>query len=406
MGIISEIIGIPLGFIIWLIYKACDNYAISIVIFTIITKLIMIPFSIKQQKSTAAMTALQPKLEKLKKKYGNNQEKYSEETMKLYNEEGVNPMASCLPMFIQFPILYGIMDVVYRPIYHMLRLGKDTVNAIGAKIAENPDFTALIYQNAEKKDKLNYRAEMYIIEAVKNGSCPEVQAAFPEEYAQILEFAEKNTLFGANLCSTPTLKPEAWNSEAIVLVLIPILSGVFQMIYSLYSMHRQKKNAVNPEAAAMSSSMNMMFLIMPIFSVWLAFTFPAAMGFYWMISSIFTLFQQIILNRIFTPEYVAKLVEKDKIKKKNSKKRGLMERYQQLYEEQMAAQNGGRKPEAEDAVKARAALAGVIDEDEDDGTTEIKLSKSKQKEYERMLIREARRRQAEKYGDEFVDDED
>lgn len=403
MGAISEIIGIPLGLIIWLIYKICDNYAISIVIFTIITKLLLVPLSIKQQKSTAAMTALQPKLEKLKKKYGNNQEKYSEETMKLYNEEGVNPMASCLPMFIQFPILYGILDVVYRPIYHMLRIGKDTINLIAAKVAENPDFTSLIYQNIEKKDKLNYRAEMYIIEAVQKGVCPAVQSEFPEEYAKIMEF--DNTLFGANLSNTPTLKPEVWNSEAWILVLIPILSGVFQMIYSIYSVSRQKKT--NPEASAAMGSMNMMFFIMPIFSVWMAFTFPAAMGFYWMISSVFSLFQQLILNKIFTPEYVAKLVEKDKIKKKNSKKRGLMERYQQLYEEQMAAQNGGRVSSSNnDTSRARAALAGIIDEDEDDGSKEIKLSKSKQKEYERMLIREARRRQAEKYGDEFIDDDE
>ena len=404
MGIISEIIGYPLGLIIWLIYKVCDNYAISIVIFTIITKLILVPFSIKQQKSTAAMTALQPKLEKLKKKYGNNQEKYSEETMKLYNEEGVNPMASCLPMFIQFPILYGILDVVYRPIRHMLRLSKDTINGIAAIVANNPDLKALVYQNPDKNTDLNYRAEMYIIDAVKKGLCPDVQTSYPEEYAKIMDF--NNTLFGADLGNTPTIKPEVWNSEAIVLVLIPILSGVFQMIYSVYSTRRQKK--MNPEASAAMGSMNIMFYIMPIFSVWMAFTFPAAMGFYWMISSIFSLFQQIILNKIFTPEYVAKLVEKDKIKKKNSKKRGLMERYQQLYEEQMAAQNGGRAQSSNngDAAKARAALAGIIDEEDDDGSTEIKLSKSKQKEYERMLIREARRRQAEKYGDEFIDDED
>lgn len=402
MGIISEIIGFPLGLIIWLIFKLCSNYAVSIVIFTIITKLILIPFSVKQQKSSAAMTAIQPKLEKLKKKYGNNQEKLSEETMKLYNEEGVNPMASCLPMFIQFPILYGILDVVYRPVYHMLRIGKDTINGIAAIVGKIPEYTSYIYQDPDKMTKLNYRAEMYIIEAIQNGKCPEVMKEFPVEYNQIMNF--DNTLFGADLSNTPTLKPEMWTPEAVVLVLIPILSGVFQMIYSIYSVARQKK--MNPEASAAMGSMNMMFFIMPVFSVWMAFTFPAAMGFYWMISSIFSLIQQIVLNKIFTPEYVAKLVEKDKIKKKNSRKRGLMERYQQLYEEQMAAQNGGRAPSKGDADKARAVLAGVVKEDEDDGTTEIKLSKSKKREYELMLIKEARRRQAEKYGDEYIDDDD
>lgn len=404
MGFISEIIGWPLGWIMWFFYQIFQNYALAIIFFTIITKLLLIPFSIKQQKSTAAMQAIQPKLDKLKKKYGNNQEKLSEETMKLYNEEGVNPMASCLPMFIQFPILYGILDVVYRPIYHMFRVGNDVVLELGTIVAKIPEYTELIFQKGNTS-KVGWRGELYIIEAIQKGLCPEIQTSHPEIYDQIMNF--NNKLFGADMSVTPTLKPEVWDAQAVILLMIPILSGVFQLIYTLYSQKRQKKNA-SPETAAAMSSMNLMFYIMPIFSVWLAFTFPAALGFYWMISAIITLIQQIILNKIITPEYIAKLVEKDKIKKKNSKTRGLMERYQQMYEEQMAAQNGGKVSlvNKEEFEKSRTATAGVVDEDEDDGSKEIKLSKSKQKEYERMLIREARRRQAEKYGDEYIDDDE
>lgn len=91
----SKIFGYPLGFIMWLIFEVVQNYAVSLVIFTVFVRLIMVPLSVKQQKSTAAMQSLQPKLDKLKKQYGNNQQKMSEEQMKLYAEEGINPMSSC-----------------------------------------------------------------------------------------------------------------------------------------------------------------------------------------------------------------------------------------------------------------------------------------------------------------------
>lgn len=105
MGFISELIGYPLGWIMWAVYALVKNYGVAILIFTFIVRLILFPLSVKQQKSTAAMAAFQPKLDKLKKQYANNPNKLQEEQMKLYAEENINPMASCLPMFYScFPV--------------------------------------------------------------------------------------------------------------------------------------------------------------------------------------------------------------------------------------------------------------------------------------------------------------
>src|SRR5574344_1791931 len=155
MGIISEIIGYPLGWLMWLIFQVVKNYTWSIVIFTLITKLILIPVSVKQQKSTAAMSLLNPKLEKLKKQYAKNQEKLQEEQMKLYNEEGINPMSSCLPLLIQLPILYGVFDVVYRPITHILRVNSEMIE--GAKTIAADLFST--------NKSFNARPEVYILQA-------------------------------------------------------------------------------------------------------------------------------------------------------------------------------------------------------------------------------------------------
>ena len=383
MGIISRIIGYPLGWVMWFFYHICNNYALAIILFTIVTKLIMIPTQIKTQKSTVAMQALQPKLDKLKKQYGKNQEKYNEEVMKLYAEENCNPMSSCLPMLIQFPILYGIFDVVYRPITHILRISSDVINA-AKEVLQNSGL-------AEGYKYFSVRPEIYITQAIKDPEGVKYfsDPMFAELKSKVLEF--NNTLLGVDLDLTPTFHPEVWNSAAVILLLIPILSGVFQMASSVYSQIRQKK--MNPSAmqGPQAGSMMMLTFGMPIFAVWIAYKYPAAIGFYWAASAFFSFISMIIINKIYTPEHVAELVEKDKKKKKNQKKKGMMERYQQLMQEQMAAQNGGR-----------TAVSKVSDDD--DG--EFKLSKSQQKEYERRLINEARKRQAEKYGDEYYEDDD
>ena len=384
----SEIIGYPLGWVMWLMYQITENYAWSIVIFTLIIKIILFPLSVKQQKSSAAMAAFQPKLEKLKKQYANNQQKLQEEQMKLYSEEGINPMASCLPLFIQLPILYGVFDVVYRPITHIIRASKDV-------ISQAAEITKGLLTNVSKETLTNFnqRPEIYIVKEVQKNPDAFAELNNPEFVEAVSNF--NNKLFGiVDLGDIPTLKPEVWNTAAIILILIPVMSGVIQMIMTVYSQIRSKK--LNPDAPSMAG-MNIMLYVMPVFSVWIAFSFPAGIGFYWTMSSLFSFIQSIILYNVYTPEYVAKLVEKDKEKRKHKKRPNMMERYQQMMEEQMGQQNGT-------PVNSNKKISTAKSSDDDGG--EVKLSRAKQKEYEKMIIREARRRQAEKYGEEFIDDDE
>lgn len=390
MGFISELIGYPLGWIMWAIYSLVENYGIAILIFTFVIRLILFPMSVKQQKSTAAMAAFQPKLDKLKKQYGNNPNKLQEEQMKLYAEENINPMASCLPMLLQLVFLYGVFDVVYRPLYHILRIGKEGIEAL--KVVAAPMFEGNTYFNA--------RPELYILQAVNSNPDAFVGAegVTAEMIQKIIDF--NNKLFGiVDLGAIPKSVFEegtVWNAAAIGLLLIPIVSGVIQLAMTIYSTAKQKK--LNPEASAQMGSMNLMLYMMPLFSVWIAFSYPAGIGFYWICSSIVGLIQMFVLNKIYTPEYVAKLVEKDKLKKKNQKKSGIMQKYNELLQEQLKQQNA-----ASDNNRKISSAPVVIDEETGE---EVKLSKSQAKEYERKIIAEARRRQAEMYGDGTVSDKD
>lgn len=134
MGFISELIGWPLGWVMWLGYQVLRNYGFALIFFTFVTKMIMFPLTLKQQKSSVKMALIKPKLDNIQKKYANNKEKLNEEMMKLYQEEGYNPMSGCLPLLIQFPILFGLINVVYNPLTHIIRLSKEVIEQ-GLEIA-------------------------------------------------------------------------------------------------------------------------------------------------------------------------------------------------------------------------------------------------------------------------------
>lgn len=372
----SKILGYPLGFIMYGIYLLVKDYGLALIIFTILVKLLLFPMSYKQQKSTIKQQALAPKLEKLKKSYANNPEKYQEEQMRLYSEEGINPMASCLPLLIQLPIIYGILDVVYRPLTHILRLSKDTISQ-AIDILSNY-FTT---NNITPSSSFSSRPELSILSYIKSN--PEI---FPQDLVDKVG-SFNNTLFGIiDLGQTPTLHPEVWNLNSVCLILIPILSGVFQLLLTIYTQYKSKQR--NPETAQMMGSMNAMLYIMPLFSIWIAYSFPAGVGFYWAISSLFSLVQTIFLYNYFNEERSAKILEKERARVKENKKNNKQSFMDKMLKQQQAMNNNNN---------GKSKPYQTYDQKE-------KLSRSEQNEINKQIIKEARKRMAEKYGDEYTDD--
>ena len=111
MSIINDL----LGNILRIMYDIVQNYGIAIILFTIFVKLLLLPLTIKQTKSTKAMQDIQPKLQEIQTKYKDKPEKHQQEIRKLYKEAEINPMAGCLPLFIQMPILIGLFSVLREP---------------------------------------------------------------------------------------------------------------------------------------------------------------------------------------------------------------------------------------------------------------------------------------------------
>ncbi|SHE39882.1 YidC/Oxa1 family membrane protein insertase [Alkalibacter saccharofermentans] len=104
------------GSVLHLIYTFVQDYGISIVVFAVFAKLLMLPITLKQNKSMQQMNKLQPEIQALQKKHGNNKAKLNEEMMKIYQKHNYNPMGGCLPMLIQFPIIIGLFGVMREPV--------------------------------------------------------------------------------------------------------------------------------------------------------------------------------------------------------------------------------------------------------------------------------------------------
>lgn len=302
MSIFSILITNPLGYLLGFIYTFTQNYGWALVIFTILVKLILLPLGLKQQKSMTRMQFVQPKMAEIQEKYKNDKNKQSEEMMKLYKEYKVSPMSGCLPLLIQLPILYGLYWVIREPLRYMLHIPMEQIEQMIAELG------------------------------------------FSGYNAQILVAHAKNMInfdfLGLDLSSQPEL------SKPSLLWIIPILAGVTTFFTSKITTWMNKKDkkekkeeqkpqrVLNPDqktnnANQQEGMMKGMLYVMPLMTLWITFTVPAALGVYWTISNILSLVQTVVLNGYYANklrvEYQAveeqKLLEKQE-RAKRKKKRG------------------------------------------------------------------------------------
>lgn len=146
MGQIANLFGIALK----AIYGVIGNYGLSIIVFTIIVKMILMPLTVKQTKSTFAMSEINPKVKEIQAKYKNKPEKQNEEISKLYKESGINPLSGCLPILIQMPILMGLFYVFKDPVTHGVFASKAAMaaangNFLWIKALSKPDYILAVF---------------------------------------------------------------------------------------------------------------------------------------------------------------------------------------------------------------------------------------------------------------------
>lgn len=312
-----EIITIPLGYIIDLIYRLVENYGLSIIIFTIIVKLLLLPLNIKSQKAMRKQQKIQPILAQLQKKYANDQQKLQQEMMKLYKDNDISMAGGCLPMLIQLPVLIGLYRVIQAPIKYLLH-----VNITDAGVVDKINNIVALMSEKFPQEIGSY-ATMGAEKLFKNA---QIQLATWSE--KVLDATEAWTVnfdfLGLNLSQVPSAGLGALTrgdfSEigTIALLIIPALAVLTTWLSTkqTQSMSGQSNQSENEQAAQMGKTMSMM---MPIMTGFFTISLPSGMGIYWIVSNILQMVQQNVLNKYFDSkgdDFVVKVRDKDTKKRK------------------------------------------------------------------------------------------
>ncbi len=284
-----------------LLFAFGNRYFLALIVFTIVTRMILFPLNLRQQKTMAKTTRLQPKIQKIQKKYANakdprDRQKMNEEMQALYQREGHNPMnMGCGPMVFQMIFLMGIIGIIYYPIQYIL--GASTISDT-ENTKQIMDIILPIYRTTVGDSDANITYfQLNIIEhfdAYKDALVAGLPKLFTEGLcAKIETFRTSLHLFGLDMTAIPHWKDG-------IIVIIPILSFLTALGSSIESTLIQKKN--NPAAGQQQSQMMIMMLMMPVFSFYIAFKVPAAVGFYWIISNLVAVVQQLVMAKFFPPK--------------------------------------------------------------------------------------------------------
>lgn len=334
-----------LGFIINYIYKGLEligipNVALSIILFTLLVNLILLPLTIKQQKSTKMMSVMNPEIQKIQAKYKGKKDEESmrlmqAETQAVYAKYGASPTGGCIYMVIQLPILFALYQVIYRiPAY--ITSVNDLYMHIAEPISKVPGSAAIMegmIQTLKLRvmhfDATNPASIVDFLSSLKTVSwglagqsgdtlanafanAPDVIRAMQEYAPQIFKV---NSIFGVlNMSDMPTTN--GWFPG----ILIPILAGLTQYLSVKFSMASNQQQ--ESDQSQMANSMKTMNTVMPLFSVVMCFSFQIGIGVYWIVNAVIRTIFMVIANKSIDKKGLDNIIaeSREKAKKKAEKK--------------------------------------------------------------------------------------
>ncbi|MCH5201571.1 MAG: membrane protein insertase YidC [Oscillospiraceae bacterium] len=284
---IFNFLGSLFGYLLWPIFYLVQNYGIAIIIFAIIAKIILFPFSIKQQKSMANNQRMQKKQQEIREKYKNNKQKANEEIQKLYQKEGISPSAGCLTSIVPMLVMLGIFYSISSPLTNTLHLNSDLVNSTLTYAQHMPGMppTANInayYQQIDVLNNINTMANSDFI----------TQCFTQTQLDNVSMLAKGFELVPGSGISMLEV-PSTYGFFGSWYMLIPVFCLVSSIITQIITMR------VN--GTQMQGCMMIMMFGLPLFSAYIAYSVPAAVGFYWICSTLLGLVQSLIMGKIYNP---------------------------------------------------------------------------------------------------------
>ena len=276
MGAISSLF----GYLLNALYTVFNNYGIAIIIFSIILRIILIPITIKQQKSLKKSAKLQEEMKEIQRKYKNNPEKLNQETIDLYKREKLSPFAGCFSSIIQLVIILSVFWLVSQPLTYMKKIDVNIIN----------DYKAQLQQEGNQSTY----SEIAIINRY---------GAEDERVRLNMEF------LGLDLSKVPSSNLGDWT--VYIIPLLYVISSVvsIKITNNFNKKKKDDKKAITDgtdvkmeeepsELEAMEAMNKNMMYMLPLMSVFIAFIAPLGLALYWFVSNILIIIEKIIIDSV------------------------------------------------------------------------------------------------------------
>ena len=281
-----NILSSALGYVMAFCYKLISNYGIAIILFTLISKIVLLPVSIWVQKNSIKMVKMQPEINRIKTRHFGDKDAIADEQSKLFKKEKYNPLASLIPLAIQIILLLGLVAVIYHPLDYLLHLPKDLINA----------FNDLIIA-ATGADPESSSIQLAVVESIKNGTYEGQFLALQSQFTNVDIAATldsiknlKMSFLGINLSWVPS---EVGGIDIIV----PVIAGISAWLLCV------AQNASNVLQAEQSKLNKYGMMILSVgLSLYLGWFVPAGVALYWVASNLFAILQLYLLNWAINPK--------------------------------------------------------------------------------------------------------
>ena len=277
-----RIISTPFGYVMRFIYEFVGNYALSLFLFALLVKVLMMPMTIKQKRTMMEQQRIQPMIQKIQKTYARDQRRMQEELQNLYDREGISPMAGCGSMLLTFPILIGLYGVIIQPLTYFMQVNADQISQICQILSFDQSAAGYHYQI-------------------------ELSSLIYESFDKVSHVAE--SLMRVDFSLGPismAAKPEF--SQPGILWVLPIVSGATSYLMSWMTQKMNPMQSDNPQAQSTNKTM---MLMMPLMSLWFGFMLPVGLSFYWICNNVLAIVQELFMN-VWTKKQLEKMNSQNK----------------------------------------------------------------------------------------------
>ena len=276
MGAISSLF----GYLLNALYTVLNNYGVAIIVFSIILRIILIPITIKQQKTMKKSAKLQEEMKEIQRKYKNNPEKLNQETVELYKREKMSPFGGCFSSIIQLIIILSVFWLVSQPLTYMKKIDVNVIN----------DYKTQLQQEGNNQTY----AEIAIINRF---------GAEDERVRLNMEF------LGLDLSKVPSSNLNDWTVYIIPLLYVISSVGSIKLTNNMNNKKKDKKKAITDgtevlpaeepnELEAMEAMNKNMMYMLPLMSVFIAFIAPLGLALYWFVSNVLMIIERLIIDAV------------------------------------------------------------------------------------------------------------